>query len=525
MTSDRLIQPLMVLWMTVLVTPGCAIGQTGWRLVWSDEFNASAGSPPDPANWNYDIGQGWSEGDLETYTSSARNIFHDGQGNLVIRVIRDSSGRYTSARLQSGSPGASTRTADHSWQYGLIEARMKLPFGLGVWPAFWMLGEDIGTTPWPQSGEIDIMENYGPYHNNASIIHGSAHGPGYTTGAITAAATLRFGETVSDDYHVYAIQWSRGSIEFFLDGTLYNTITPSSMPAGGTWVFEAPFFILLNVAVGGPSTFLGTPDANLPFPNQDLVIDYVRVYQPIDSPAGTPVINPGSIVNAASWLGDLAPGSLAVLYGSNLADGTYNNTVGPGSNFVTSIGTTTVTVAGTAAPLIYVAPGQINFQIPWETKPGTAIPVQVSRGPLSSAPETLTMSVDAAPSMFLQDLVRGIAWMTGAQCATSECRPTAGVTYQLWANGLGPRNTPSSDGVPARVDLSTDLLEVAGGRSACQLTIGGVTAQITYCGAAPGLIIDQVNFIYPAGVASTQTYVQAALTVNGTRGLFRVPAP
>src|ERR1019366_7289491 len=140
-----------------------APAQTAWQLVWSDEFNGPAGSPPDSTKWNYNLGGGaGANNEAETYTNSPNNVFQDGQGNLVIRAIRDSSGNYTSARLQTGGPGASTQTADGEWQYGWIAARSKVPFGQGVWPAFWMLGEDIATVSWPTSGEVDVMENFGP---------------------------------------------------------------------------------------------------------------------------------------------------------------------------------------------------------------------------------------------------------------------------------------------------------------------------------------------------------------------------
>src|ERR1017187_5134708 len=153
---------------TVLAA-GAAPAQTGWKLLWSDEFNGPAGSPPDPSKWNYDLGGGgWGNGEAETYTSSSQSVFQDGKGNLVIRAIRDSSGNYRSARLQTGSPQASTHTADLSWQYGRIVARIKLPFGPGVWPAFWMLGENFGTVGWPACGEVDIMENFGTFNNNVS---------------------------------------------------------------------------------------------------------------------------------------------------------------------------------------------------------------------------------------------------------------------------------------------------------------------------------------------------------------------
>jgi len=312
-----------------------AAGQTtaGWKLVWSDEFNAAAGTPPGPLNWNYDLGNnnGWGNGELESYTSSPNNVFQDGKGNLVIRAIRDAAGNYTSARLQTGSPNANTRTTDLSWQYGRIEARMKLPFGKGVWPAFWMLGENFGTAGWPSCGELDIMENFGAGKNNASVNNGTAHGPGYSGGSgIGKAYTLPLGQKVADDYHVYAIEWSQDSVVWMVDGVQFHKITPASLPAGRQWVFNAPFFILLNLAIGGPTTFLGTPDKTAPFPPQDMLIDYVRVYQPAPIAASVPVIDPGRVVNAASYLGAISPGSVATAYGSNFTGGeTYQAAANP----------------------------------------------------------------------------------------------------------------------------------------------------------------------------------------------------
>lgn len=505
-----------------------APAQTAWQLVWSDEFNGAAGSAPDPTKWNYDLGNGgWGNGEAETYTNSATNVFQDGQGNLVIRAIRDSSGNFTSARLQTGAPGASTQTTDLSWQYGLVEARIKLPFGQGVWPAFWMLGEDIGTVSWPQCGELDIMENFGTFNNNVSINNGTAHGPGYSGGSgISKALTLPFGETVYDDYHVYALLWSQNSIQFLVDGVAYNTVTPAAIPAGDQWVYNAPFFILLNLAIGGPSTFLGTPDPNAPFPNQDLIVDYVRMYQSVAAPAATPVITPGSVVNAASYLGTVAPGALAVLYGANLANGTYQNVIDSSGNFVETLSGVTVTVDGVAAPLVYVSPTQINFQMPWETAPGLAVNVVVTNGSAASAAETITMAASASPSMFFADFTNGIAWMTSPTCATEQCTAQAGGVYQLWANGLGPKNAPEQDGVPVVfTGGSLDPLQVAGGPTNCQLTVGGLPANILYCGAAPGEIIDQLDFIYPPVLASGAAYTEAVLTINGATGRFRVPAP
>ncbi|HUK17277.1 MAG TPA: glycoside hydrolase family 16 protein [Bryobacteraceae bacterium] len=270
-----------------LLLPALASAQIAadWKIVWSDEFNGPAGAPPDPAKWNYDLGGGgWGNNEIENYTNSPANVFQDGQGNLVIRAIRDAAGNYTSARLQTGSPTASTHTADLSWQFGRIEARIKLPFGQGVWPAFWMLGENIGTAGWPACGEVDIMENFGTYHNNLSVNNGTAHGPGYSgSNGIGKSSTLPGGETVNSDFHVYGIEWSRDSVEWLVDHAAYFKITPASLPAGTKWVFNAPFFLLLNLAIGGPQTFLGTPDPNAPFPPQEMLVDYVRIYRGISS--------------------------------------------------------------------------------------------------------------------------------------------------------------------------------------------------------------------------------------------------
>ena len=215
------------------------------------------------------------------------------------------------------------------------------------------------------------MENFGTFDNNVSVNNGTAHGPGYSgDDGISQAYTLPFGEKVTDDYHVYAIEWSHNSVVWYVDGAAYHTVTPSSIPKGDQWVFNAPFFILLNLAIGGPDTFLGTPDPKAPFPNQDMLVDYVRVYQATTISSTTPVITPGSVVNAASMLGTIAPGSLASLSGENLADGTHSGAVGASGSFPNSIDGVSVTVNGRSAPLTMVSPKQINFQVPWETAPG-----------------------------------------------------------------------------------------------------------------------------------------------------------
>ena len=232
--------------------------------IWADEFNGAANSAPDPAKWTYDLGAGgWGNQELETYTNLPQNVFVDGAGHLIIRAERSGS-TYTSARLKT--------QGKFSAQYGTIEARIRLPFGQGIWPAFWMLGANITTAGWPQCGEIDIMENIG---REPSINHGSAHGPGYSGGSsITGLFTLSGGARLSDDFHTFAIQWAPGTIKFFVDGNIYKTVTVASLPAGASWVFDNPFFLILNVAVGG--NWPGGPDATTTFPQQ-MMVDYVRV--------------------------------------------------------------------------------------------------------------------------------------------------------------------------------------------------------------------------------------------------------
>jgi uncharacterized protein (TIGR03437 family) len=509
----------------LIPTAALAQSTSGWKLVWSDEFNGSASSAPDPSNWNYDLGGGgWGNGEAETYTSSSQNVFQDGKGNLVIRAIRDSSSNYTSARLQTGSPGASTHTADLSWQFGRVVARIKIPFGQGIWPAFWMLGENFGTVGWPACGELDIMENFGTFNNNASVNNGTAHGPGYSGGSgIGKSYNLPFGQKVADDFHVYAIEWAKDYVEWSVDGTPYHKITLASLPAGKQWVFNAPFFILLNLAIGGPSTFLGKPDPNAPFPPHDMMIDYVRVYQATVVTPSTPVITPGRVVNSASYLGALAPGSVATLYGVNLADA--GHVIAGVSSFPVSVAGVSVSVNGVNAPLLYVSPAQINFQIPWGTAVGRSVEVKVTRSGVDSIVEPITITTTAAPSFFLSEFTNGVAWVTGVGCATFECNVQPGISYQLWGNGFGPKNGLSLDGVPAMFAGSLTLLEVPGSPANCQLTIGGQLATVQYCGAAPGEIIDRLNFVYPSGVVSSAGYTDAALTINGVTGRFRIPAP
>ena len=246
----------------------------GYTLVWSDEFNGKNGSLPDASKWTYDIGgSGWGNHELEYYTNRPENARIE-DGNLVITARQETYAGpdgakfdYTSARLKTQGL--------FSQAYGRFEARIKLPAGQGMWPAFWMLGENFGSVGWPKCGEIDIMENVG---KELGINHGSLHGPSSTnaTSDLTATITLPAGQKLSDDFHVYAVEWEPGAARFYLDSNLYATFAAPQWPAGGTWVFDHRFFLILNVAVGGD--WPGSPDATTVFP-QTMLVDYVRVYK------------------------------------------------------------------------------------------------------------------------------------------------------------------------------------------------------------------------------------------------------
>lgn len=244
----------------------------GWRLVWHDEFDGPDGERPDPLRWAMETGgDGWGNHELEYYTDRSVNAHLHG-GLLVIEARREeyvgSDGghaRYTSARL-------STRRT-FTQAYGRFEARIKVPRGQGIWPAFWMLGADIEKVEWPRCGEIDIMENVG---KEPTVAHGTVHGPGYSgVGGIGAAYPLPEGRTLADDFHRFAVEWEPQALRFYVDDQLYHTVTPRSLPPGGSWVYDHPFFLLLNVAVGGD--WPGGPDASTSFPQQ-MQVDWVRVY-------------------------------------------------------------------------------------------------------------------------------------------------------------------------------------------------------------------------------------------------------
>lgn len=238
----------------------------GWQLLWHDEFDGAA---VETANWTYDLGTGtggWGNGEAQEYTSRPENVRLE-NGLLIIEARKEQNDKggvtFTSARLKT--QGLQT------FQYGRIEARLKVPVGAGTWPAFWMLGENITTVGWPDCGEIDIMEYVG---REPDLIMGTLHGPGYS-GAAGLSKWNRQTYNIADDFHVYAIEWETDEIRWYYDGVQYHTVTRADV-GERKWAFDQPFFIILNLALGG--TLGGLIHPKTAFPVQ-LNVDYVRVYQ------------------------------------------------------------------------------------------------------------------------------------------------------------------------------------------------------------------------------------------------------
>jgi beta-glucanase (GH16 family) len=247
------------------------VDRSSWTLTWSDEFNGGNGSTPDRAKWVIETGgNGWGNNELEYYTNRVQNVQIQ-DGNLAITARRegysDNEGvfrGYTSARLKT--------QGKFQQAYGRFEARIQIPRGQGIWPAFWMMGAD--PDHWPNGGEIDIMENIG---KEPSTVHGTIHGPGYSGDkGIGSPFSLPEGKAFADGFHVYAVEWEPTVIRFYVDDNLYATRTPAELPKNTKWVYDHPFYMLLNVAVGGD--WPGNPDVTSKFP-QTMLVDYVRVYQ------------------------------------------------------------------------------------------------------------------------------------------------------------------------------------------------------------------------------------------------------
>lgn len=269
-----LILPLLIL---VPATVSSPTVEPRWSLLWSDEFAGRNGSAIDSSKWMAEAGGGgWGNNELQYYTNRAQNAYQD-SGHLVIKAIKEKytgaenvSRDYTSSRLITKNKFSTT--------YGRFEARIKIPSGQGIWPAFWMLGTNIDSVGWPACGEIDIMENIG---KEPSTIHGTIHGPGYSgADGVGAPYSLPHNQRFAESFHTFVVEWEPDVLRFYCDNTLYKTLTPKDLPAGKSWVYDHPFFIILNVAVGG--NWPGNPDDTTVFP-QTMRVDYVRVYKREDS--------------------------------------------------------------------------------------------------------------------------------------------------------------------------------------------------------------------------------------------------
>jgi hypothetical protein len=277
----------------LLLSSGCGprrVGEKNWALAWSDEFNGPAGSLPDSARWTSDTGAGgYGNNELETYCApgsaaapcdpAAPNAVDDGLGHLIIAAVRTPSGAWTSARLKTLGLA--------QFEYGRIEARIRLPTGPGLWPAFWGLGVDISTAGWPNCGEIDVMENVPaevPRGLGPDKIKSTVHGPGYF-GDNGLGEVFKFpsGGRVDDGFHVYGTIWSPGKVQFYVDDWTkpFLSLTPADVPPGTKWVFDKPFFIIMNLAVGG--SWPKDPGPQTPSPAR-MLVDYVRVYTPAVEP-------------------------------------------------------------------------------------------------------------------------------------------------------------------------------------------------------------------------------------------------
>jgi beta-glucanase (GH16 family) len=238
------------------------------KLVWADEFDRPG--LPDSTKWKYDVGgNGWGNNELQYYTPRRVENARVENGKLIIEARKElyQGKNYTSARLLTQGKTA--------WTYGRIEALAKLPKGVGTWPAVWMLGQNISTAGWPRSGEIDIMEHVG---FDEGVVHGTVHTEAYNHAKKTQKGNQITVNGVTTSFHLYAIEWTADRIDFFVDDQKYYSVEKAAL--GGTeaqWPFDQPFFLLLNLAVGG--NWGGQKGVDETIWPQRMEVDYVRVYQ------------------------------------------------------------------------------------------------------------------------------------------------------------------------------------------------------------------------------------------------------
>lgn len=329
--SFREVQLLAVSVAFLLCVP--VLPAQGWTPVWSDEFNSpTAGAAPDASKWTYDLGNNNGTGEVETSTNSRANSYQDGNGHLVIAILKDGQGNYTSAHLKTARLYA-------AGPYGKIEASIQTAATDGLGSAFWSLGNNyVSGTPWPPSGEIDFLEQLGRAPTTA---YGTIHGPGYANTGVGTPYTQS--NNLSAGFHTYGVIWTPYRVQWYLDGTVYGDLNRASLPNGGLWEFNDPFYLILSAGVGGG--FSGPVDNTSVFP-QKMLVDYVRVYQWSEAPA------PASGLNATAqsatqvnltWTGSSTIGALYNVYGST----TNNFTLNENNNILaTQVSGTSYVVAG-----------------------------------------------------------------------------------------------------------------------------------------------------------------------------------
>ena len=254
----------------MLVIASCATDDTQTvarftDLVMQDEFDTNGAL--DSSIWDFNIGNGengWGNNELQYYTNRSENAVVQ-NGILIMTANKESfqGSDYTSARIIT--------KGKFEQAYGRFEARIRLPYGQGIWPAFWLLGADIDEVGWPQCGEIDIMENRG---QEPTLINGTVHGPGYSAGESISKSYELTNDRFDTGFHIFGIEWGPEYINYYVDDVLYNQITPDDVT--GEWVYDHPFFIIINMAVGGD--YVGAPNGETVFP-QTMLVDYVRVYK------------------------------------------------------------------------------------------------------------------------------------------------------------------------------------------------------------------------------------------------------
>ena len=309
-----------------------------YELVWSDEFNT--GQQPNPTYWTYDLGvgsSGWGNNEIQVYTNDSENVRIEG-GNLVIDAVRKSGNNWTSARIKS--------QGRFNFTYGRIEFRAKLPVGSGTWPALWMLGENFATVGWPSCGEIDVMEHVG---KDPGLVHSALHSPSSYGNTFTKGS--KSVPDFANEFHLYQAEWTEERITFSIDGVDFYTYNPDSKTAS-TWPFDTPFFIIMNIAMGGnwgsDSRYEVGGQRNGVDPNLDkatMEVDYVRVYQ---TSTNLEISGPDLI----------RPDEENLTYtASSPLQGQYNCSVPEGATIISGQGTSEITVNWGSTP------GEVTLQI------------------------------------------------------------------------------------------------------------------------------------------------------------------